>query len=415
MIGLMDCNNFFVSCERLFRPDLTRLPVLVLSSNDGCVISRSQEVKDMGISMGIPYFQIKDMCFRESITVFSSNFALYKDMSSRVMAALKDEFPILEKYSIDEAFFVVDDTYAVQDLEKVRARIIQKTGIPVSIGVAKTKTLAKVAAKIAKGKEGVFYLDESVRGPVLEMLPCGSVWGIGRKLSSSLAQMQVDTVGQFLNLDSTFVAQKFGLVGARLYAELQGDSIYSVGVPSDHEQESFMSTRSFGSVTHDKSVLKSAVSYHCMQVGEKLRARKQVGSRLTVIARGGRYGAFSHREGSISVDFTIPTNDVFEITKEALKLVDILYDSEIPYKKAGVIVGGILPLENVSCSLFSSENSEDNKKKLNSTIDVLNGRFGKSSVQIASALHTQVWKEKKNLLSKEYTTNWNDIPKVKAI
>ena len=415
MIGLMDCNNFFVSCERLFRPDLRNRPVAVLSSNDGCIVARSQEVKDLGISMGVPLFQVKDICKKHNIVLFSSNFKLYRDISSRVMSALKDEFEICEQYSIDESFFTISESATENDMEAVRARIMQKTGIPVSIGVAKTKTLAKIASTIAKKGTGVCMMNDSVWNASVKDMSCGSVWGIGRRISASLTRDGIYTISDLLTQDNAFIRSRFGVMGERVCMELRGTSAYPVGVSVDSFQESYASTRSFGKPVTSKLVLMSALSYHVEHIAEKLRMHNLVASIITIEIRGSRFGEYSHRKGTLSSVFSIPTSDTFVLTKEVEQLLDTLFDSEIPYKKAGVVVSGIAPESYAPVSLFGPDAKTLRTDSLSALSDSLNSRFGKGSLIHASTLGTEKWQEHKTHMSPEYTTSWSQIACIKAI
>lgn len=420
MIGLMDCNNFFVSCERLFRPDLRNRPVAVLSSNDGCIVARSQEVKDLGISMGVPYFQVQDICKKHDIVLFSSNFQLYRDISKRVMRALSDEFDNCEVYSVDEAFFGINEDSAL-GLEEIRRRIIQKTGIPVSIGIAPTKTLAKVANNIAKRgnvrltkshiSEGVCVLEMGEWRKMAEDVSCGSIWGIGRQTSAVLTQNGINTISEFLACDRSYVRRLLGVVGERVHMELQGVSVYALGELSGVEQESYTSTRSFHSTIQDKGVLMSALAYHVSEVAEKLRKDGCVGSRLTIIAKGSRFGDFSHRDGTMSTPLIIPTNDTFVLMKEARHLLDALYDATVPYKKAGVVIGGIEPQTMAESSLFTEDTRTQSLSFLE---DEINKKFGKGVLRHGATLGERKWQERKELKSPNYTTSWQEMAVVKA-
>ncbi len=436
MIGLIDCNNFFVSCERLFRPDLQKKPVAVLSSNDGCIVARSQEVKKLGIPMGVPYFQIKNMCKKEKITIFSSNFQLYRDISSRIMHVLKEEVQNIEVYSIDEAFFNVHTNVTEKEMAEMRMRVMQKTGIPVSIGVAHTKTRAKIANNIAKHRmrdgrltmsaigggeggeqeqeEGVCILDMTMWENIKNTLPCGNVWGIGRQTTAFLTSEKIETVGQLLACDRAFIKQSLGVVGERLCMELSGTSIYRVG-DSVHTQESYTSTRSFGKIIRDKETLISALSYHITHLAEKLRTQSEVASKISIVLQGSRYGAFSHREDILSTTLTMSTNDTTTLIREAQKLLIKLYDSEIPYKKAGIILSGILREEVTSRSLFDDHNTHEDRSVLNTVTDNINKKFGAHTLHFGVLYGTEKWKENKRLVSKEYTTKWSEICTVKAI
>ncbi len=414
MIGLMDCNNFFVSCERLFRPDLLGKPVAVLSSNDGCIIARSQEVKNLGVPMGIPYFEIQELCKKEKITLFSTNLTLYRDISIRVMNALREEFDVCEVYSVDEAFFEVTEALSVTELMDIRARIIQKTGIPVSIGIANTKTLAKVANGIAKKGIGVSVLTENEREMVIKDIPCGSIWGIGRQTSAFLTKAGIQTVGELLMLDSTYIRQSFGVVGERLCMELRGVSVYKIGDLVEDEQSSYTSSRSFGKPVMDKLVLMSALGHHIAHVAEKLRHDGCIASHITIVARASRFGSFSHREGGMSASLIVPTNDTFVLLHEASKLLDQLFDPEVPYKKAGVVLSGIQPEAMRTESLFTNPESEKKTSIINTITDALNNKFGSGTMRQAVTLGGEKWKERKNLKSPEYTTQWSEIACIKA-
>ncbi len=444
MIGLMDCNNFFVSCERLFRPDLAGKPVAVLSANDGCIVARSQEVKDMGIPMGAPLFQIQAQCKKENVTFFSSNFNLYRDISARVMSALRAECGEIEVYSIDEAFFWVPDSISETEIAHIRARIIQKTGIPVSIGVAKTKTLAKVANSIAKKRkdgrrpttniqngddvqltmlhiekeekmEGVCVMDKKLWEKTAKSMSCGSVWGIGRQTSAFLTKAGINTVGELLVQDQSFIKSNLGVVGERLVLELRGTPVSHLGDHGGAAQESFTSTRSFGKIVTDKLTLQSALGHHVAHVAEKLRERELVASTITVLARGSRFGDYAHREGVLTSALLIPTDDTFVLTKEAMRLLERLFDSEIPYKKAGVILGGIEPKHFVPASLFPEEKHDTKTSTLSVLSDTLNKRFGRDTIRPGITLGKEKWQEHTERLSPQYTTRWTEIARVKAM
>lgn len=410
----MDCNNFFVSCERLFRPDLAKKPVAVLSANDGCIVSRSEEVKEMGVPMGIPYFELKKEWKDRNITCFSSNFPLYRDISTRVMRILKEEFPSCVPYSIDEAFFDTDGAER-ERFEQARARILRETGIPVSIGVAETKTLAKIASKIAKKEDGVHILDRSRAYKTISAMPCGTVWGIGRKLTASLEREGVRTIGDLLLLDRAYVAQRLGVVGERLLMELSGTPVYAVHGGTHEEQASYMSTRSFGAIVRDKQALMSAIGHHISHLATKLRADGCAGTYLTVIARASRFGSFSHRRGSITRELKLPTNDTFVLMREASMALDRLFDSEIPYKKAGVVIGGIVPVAYVPQSLFETDALPASHDRVNGTVDTLNERFGKGTVRMAVELGSSSWREQRTMVSPAYTTKWSELRTVKAV
>jgi DNA polymerase V len=412
MIGLMDCNNFFVSCERLFRPDLQKKPVAVLSSNDGCIVARSQEIKDLGIPMGIPYFKVKDICEKEGAVLFSSNFTLYRDISARVMQTLASEVGPCEVYSIDEAFFEIEDDITEAEVLQIRARIMKNVGLPVSIGIASTKTLAKQASSIAKKGSGACILTPELWDEKQKDTLCGAIWGLGRQTSTKLSGMGVKTVAEFLALDRAVIRRHFGVGGERIYSELQGIAAYAVGESADDVQQSIMSSRSFEKTTKDLASLESAVAYHVSFAAEKLREKKLVATTMSVSILASRHGDFLLRNGYATITLAEPTAHTHELLKEALSQVRKLFDSEVPYKKAGVVLGGLMPESYTTGDLFSQESSAE-LGVVDSVTDMLNERFGHGTIHSGMILKNATRSSAK-LRSKEYTTRWKDIPSVKA-
>lgn len=412
MIGVLDCNNFFVSCERLFRPDIWRRPVAVLSSNDGCIVARSQEVKDLGIPMGVPYFQVKDICNKEKIVLFSSNFTLYRDISSRVMSTLRAQVGDCEVYSIDEAFFAVPDSTTEEDLASLRATIIEKTGIPVSIGVAATKTIAKLASKQAKKGSGVSILTGEDWKLLAASIPCSEVWGIGRQLSVRLREHGIDTVGDYQALSRPQVRKLFGVVGERMQSELTEVSVYQVGDGEHEPQQSVTSSRSFAKSVSKLSHLESVVSYHVAHVARKLREEGLLASRMSVYIRPSRHGDFAGTRGHKEIDFSYPSSSTRVLTRAALTAVREVYDSAVPYKKAGVVMGGLVPERYVPTPLFDSEVAGD-ERALDTLLDNVNARYGNETIHLASEGVGGSLASAK-LRSPAYTTRWSDIPTVSA-
>jgi DNA polymerase V len=409
--ALLDCNNFFVSCERLFRPDLVKRPVAVLSSNDGCVVARSQEVKDMGIPMGIPYFQVREVCEKEGVTLFSSNFTLYRDISARVMRTLKDEVGACEVYSVDEAFFELCDDVSENDITKIRERVLRDVGVPVSIGVGRTKTIAKEASHVAKENNGVCILTDEKWKEYAPQVACGRIWGVGRRTAEKFRAHDVHTAADVTALDRSFLESEFGVMGVRLWFELSGIPSSSRHAGED-ERGSITSTRSFAKKTYSLAPLESAVSYHVSYVAAKLRTEGLVTSRIIVMARAGRHSDFALRTGSIEVELSRPTADTATLLREALTALRNIYDPEVPYKKAGCIASGLMPAEHVSGTLFSDE--KDGDVLLDAKIDALNERFGRGIlVRAVETLHNG-WRSSTKLSSPPYTTNWNTLATVKA-
>ncbi len=412
MIGLMDCNNFFVSCERLFRPDLAKKPVAVLSSNDGCIVSRSQEVKDLGISMGIPYFEVKKVCENYGITLFSSNFPLYRDISTRVMQALSAELDSCDVYSIDEAFFSVPDSISEAEILHIRNTIMQKTGIPVSFGLGATKTIAKAASEYAKKGNGCFIMTTARWNSTAMELSCGTVWGIGRQTTRKLHEHGISTVDDFLKRGLTFARTLLGVHGERLFFELTGTSAHSGGEKNESEPQSLTSTRSFAKTTHTLSVLESAIGYHVAHLGEKLREIDCTASKMTILAAPSRFGDFECSEKTTSADFVCPTNDTALMLKIALKMLKGLYDTEIPYKKAGVMLSGISPASASSPALLDVIGDTDGE--VYRVVDSINAKFGNNTVRSGVIFDTDTWRESRMFKSPEYTTQWSEIASVKA-
>ncbi len=415
LVGLMDCNNFFVSCERLFRPDLRKVPVAVLSSHDGCVVARSEEVKRMDIPIGLPLFQVKQLVDTSAITFFSSNFSLYRDISSRVMATLMVEVGAAEVYSIDEAFFTVSETTTKEALVALRARIVQQTGIPVSIGVAPTKTLAKLASKIGKCTDGVAILKmEEWNNKMSINTRLGDVWNLGGATEKILRAHGIETPKAFMEAPQQWVSQQLGLSGRRVQDELCGVSIHSVSPNSATLRQSIASTRSFVTTKGNQSALEAAVTYHVTHVAEKLRTQKLFAQTMIVELRAGRYSDFAHKTGVRTISLPEPTNNTATLLKQALNAMRFMYDKTIPYKKAGVVVSGLLPETVVQRSLFGETGEVCTESAaLDQVVDTLNKRFGPQTVRHGTLLDMRP-KTNANACSPHYTTVWKDIPMVAA-
>jgi DNA polymerase V len=413
-VGLLDCNNFFVSCERLFRPDLQNVPVAVLSSNDGCVVARSQEVKDFGIAMGVPYFQVKDICDKEKIVLFSGNLTLYRDISARVMEVLADEVGHAEVYSIDEAFFKMPEDTTVEDIQKIRDRVMRDVGVPVSVGVASTKTLAKHASSIGKKQDGAFLLTDEDWHHRAQSVPCGAVWGLGAQTTTKLSTMGIKTVSEFLSLSISDIRRHFGVSAERVYQELKGKSIFVVGDSKQAKQKSIMSTGSFSKTTTDIADLESAVAKHVVSIAKKLRDKKMLCTAMNVQIQTDRFGDFFMQGDSVEVILSEPSADTQLLLSRALDQVRNMYKEGIPYKKAGVSVSKIIPEAYRTQTLFSKQEDVEKDVKLDSVTDAINDRFGGAVIQTASILKNGV-QGKSSLRSPSYTTSWEDIPSVYAI
>ncbi len=413
-IGLLDCNNFFVSCERLFRPDLLNKPVIVLSGNDGCVVARSNEIKKMGIKMGVPHFKIKNELKAANVAIFSSNFSLYQDVSARVMQVLQEEVSQVEQYSIDEAFFAVDGgSYEeiIQTLSNIKKVVEQKVGIPVSVGAAKTKTIAKYASAKEKQGSGVCFLADKHWQAEIAHIPIYEIWGVGAQVNKKMTSHSIFTVKDFLDADKARVDKIFGIGGLRLRDELSEVSIHKIG-SMRASQQSIMSTRSFSQTTNDKNVLMDSLAYHVAHAAEELRKLNLKTKHVNVIARASRYSDWALRTGSADVVLDEPTNDTRVLLSEVRRLLDTFFDAEVPYKKAGVVFSLLTDANIEQLNLFTSTKKSDNA--VMSMIDMLNKKFGKATIGIGLKSQTDMWQSSKKYLSPQYTTKWSDIAIVKG-
>ena len=422
LIGLLDCNNFFVSCERLFRPDLQSTPVVVLSGNDGCVVARSNEVKALGIPMGVPYFQVKAELTQAQVAVFSSNFTLYRDISARVMQALKTEVVALEVYSVDEAFFsLTASSVQAAEIEAVRIKqvIERQIGVPVSIGVANSKTIAKYASEVAKqkaktqGGPGVACITGADWVAAQAGIAVQEIWGIGSGMSASLRQHDMHTVADFLAANRSQIISIFGVLGARLYDELSEQAVWSIGGRAKGTQKSHMSTRSFAHTTSSKPVVFDAIAYHVGQVAADMRADGMAASTLQVLAKPSRHSDWVLYPGTAVVTLDVPTNDTRLLLTYARELLDIFFDDAVPYKKAGVIVSGLVPTEHIQPTLFAGD-TKVTPDPMMAVMDGLNARFGTHTVTVGGQRQAAAWQPKTDWLSPQYTTKWSDIASVEA-
>jgi len=415
-IGVIDCNNFFVSCERLFRPDLRNKPVLVLSSNDGCVVARSQEVKDMGITMGVPYFQIKDIVKKANVTVFSSHFALYRDISTRVFSVVKLLLPDKQQYSIDEAFFTFEvESVAVAEteLQRIKSRVERSVGIPVSIGLARTKTQAKYANRLAKKAGDVTILSPEAWSALGPQILLADLWGVGRRMVVRYRDAQLVTVSDLLAAPRPRIDVLFGIAGLRLQAELAGQVMYPVE-KNDTLQKSIMSSRSFKTATSSLAVLKDAVAYHVRHAAEELRHLGLFAGSLSVSIHPSRHGDYVLRGGTLQVLLNIPTADTALLMKSAMQLVEQLFEPDVPYKKAGILLSQLTSNTVVQTTLFESLTASPKTTMLMQTMDTLNAKFGRDMLQFGRHTAAQTWSAGRSELSPAYTTNWSAVPVVRC-
>ena len=410
MIGLADCNNFYASCERVFNPQIKRKPIVVLSNNDGCVIARSNEAKALNIKMGEPAFKIKLLFNKHKVHVFSTNFALYGDLSERVMNTLKSEISRVEIYSIDEAFLDFSDLCSFDRALSIRKKVKKWTGIPISIGIAPTKTLAKVANHIAKKstKDGVFILRKSDIVRYLQYLPIEDVWGIGRKNAFKLKQYGVYTALDFRNLNTDWLRKNFSINGVRLQKELRGEICYELEFQKN-KKKNICTSRSFGKETNEYNIIRQAVSNFANTCAIKLRKEAGCCYKVSVFLMTNRYkpNVLQHYP-YITLNFQTPTSDSFEIVSKANIALKNIYRDKCIYKKAGVIVQNIVSAKEVQTSLFDTINRKK-RNKLMCSIDKINMLMGRDKIRLAAQGFDRKWKLQQEKLSPCYTTRFSDI------
>lgn len=420
MFALVDCNNFYASCERVFQPWLNGVPVVVLSNNDGCVIARSNEAKALGIKMGAPAFEIEELVRKNKVNVFSSNYVLYGDMSRRVMSILSQFTPEIEVYSIDEAFLNLNG-FDIFDIEaygrKIAYTTTKNTGIPVSVGIAPTKTLAKVANKIAKknqDQKGVFVLNNKTAiSKALAEFPVGDVWGIGRQYSKFLNKYSIFSALDFVNANKEWIRKNMSVVGLRTMEELQGyPRIDLETTPPD--KKAICTSRSFGSMLSEYEPIAEAVANFAASCAAKLRKQKSCAAMLIVFIHTNQFRKdLKQYAQNILVSLPVASNSSMELIKYAEIGLKAIFKKGYLYKKAGVIVSDIIPEANIQTSLFDNVN-RDNQKKVMQVIDKLNSKMGKDKVRIAQQGFSRKWKLRQEKLSPCYTTKMSDILIVKT-
>ncbi len=416
-IGLVDCNSFYVSCERLFNPRIRKKPVVVLSNNDGCIISRSNEAKALGIKMGEPYFKAKDIIVKNKVEVFSSNYSLYGDLSRRVMRTLKRFNAEIEVYSIDEAFIDLSN-FPDFEVEKVgreiRETVLQWTGIPTSIGIAKTKTLSKVANHIAKKKQsgvtsliGIENLD-----PILEKVEINDIWGVGRQLTKFYQKNGIYNAKQLKNKSNTWIKKCSNVLSSRTAMELRGIPCIDLET-TQTKRKSCVVSRSFGKRIEKFQELKEAVANYCLNASEKIRSESLVAKAITVFVRTSPFQRdYGYYSNSKTIDFPIATNSSLETVKTAVSILESIFRNGYRYQKAGVMLTG-LRNDDGRKNLFSSEKDEKIKSLMQS-IDNTNYRYGRSTLSLASAGVHKKWNMRREYSSKIDTADFYCLPTIRA-
>ena len=412
VFALIDCNAFYVSCERVFNPKLNNKPVVALSNNDGCIIARSKEAKALGIKMGVPLFKVKDIVERENVIVFSSNYTLYADMSRRVMNIISEFTPSIEVYSIDEAF--IELTNMNVDYESyarhMRKVILQYTGIPVSIGIASTKTLTKVANHIAKDDEsleGVCSLIQHENlDQVLEDTNVADVWGVGRQLSKKLIANGIFNAKLLKNCEDAWVRKMMSVNGLKTVSELREISCLDLEETSA-TRKSCCTTRSFGKPLVNLDDIEQAVTTFARRATERIRGENLTASTVSVFLRTNPFDRNRYYSNSSTTTLRYPTYDTVQIVKTALQLTKIIFRENYKYKKAGVLLSGFYEKGTETKDLFSE--ARYRSPKLMSAVDQINERYGSDTIQIATECQMGKWKQKRKNCTQSYTTQLDNV------
>lgn len=414
--SLVDCNSFYVSCELLFRPDLRGRPVVSLSNNDGCVVSRNNEAKALGIAMGQPYFQLRDLLEHHGLIAFSSNYALYGNLSARVMSVLRDLAPRIEVYSIDEAFLDLTGLREPLPLygRRVKAEVQRLTGIPVGVGIAPTKTLAKLANWCAKKhtRSGVVDLTDPARQEkLLRLAPVGEVWGIGRKLSAKLEAMNVATAWDLAQQDPAFIRKAFNIVVEKTVRELRGESCFPLG-DGPEPKKMIACSRSFSERVTDLEQLREAVASYTSRAAEKLRAQGDYCRLLQVYIRTSGFNPGEPHYGrTASVPLPCPSHDTRDLVQAALAGLESIYRPGYRYQKAGVMLLEFVSPGQIQDDLFAPA-PRPGSEALMATLDKINARMGRGTVRLARVPAAPGWGMRQELKSPGYVSRWNELRRV---
>lgn len=424
IILLVDCNSFFCSCERLFRPDLVGKPVGVLSNNDGCFVSRSKELKALGIPMAAPFFEYKKVCEKNNAFVFSSNFSLYTNISDRVMRTLAEFSDELEVYSVDEAFLNLKGFKESKNFPTLESYLLhikkvveQNTGIPVSVGAGPTKTLAKVANQMAKDQEsrgGVMSLmDPYVRDKALANFEIDDIWGIGRALAPRLRLLGINTAKDLRDYSNEkHLLKKFSIVELYRQKELQGIQKFALD-RSSKGKKSILCSRSFGGAVKSLQELKAAVAHHVASATEKLRRQKSLCKTVRIFIRTNRFKSSEQYYGSKYLTLNMATSDTRKIMDAAMKLLEEIYIKGHEYKKAGVLLSDLVDGAHAQLNLFETVDSLKTQNLMKS-IDLINAKAGHETIKFAiTSTPKRAWKMNQNLKSPRYVSGWSELPKVK--
>ena len=420
MIALIDCNNFFASCEQVFQPQLVGKPLVVLSNNDGNVIARSSEAKKLGIGMGVLTGSIREFVLSDELQIRSSNYALYGDMSSRIMDILEELLPRIERYSIDEAFADVSGLSRERLLELfhiVRHRVQRHTGIQVSIGVARTKTLAKAANRLAKYHPelaGVCVGTETESfGKTLEQMETRDVWGIGGKISKKLSEFGIDNAKQLRDADPVWIKRQFSVVLMRTVLELRGESCLKLEEPEE-SRKSLMCGRSFGKPLNELEDIRPALTHFVQNAVSRLWKYKQATSAITVYLSTNSFRKnITQRSVSVSVELEA-TNNLIQLNAAAQRGLEQIFKSGFEYHKVGVLFHDFISVKNIPATLFETKSSVQASQELMGVVKKINQKFGRYTVASASVSGSSDWKARSKYRSPAFTTCWNELPLVQA-
>ena len=415
MFALVDCNNFYASCERVFDPSLCGCPVVVLSNNDGCIVARSSEAKALGIPMGVPFHEWESFILRKRVQVRSSNYALYGDMSHRIMRVLAQSVPQVEVYSIDEAFLSFSSfrSSVISDIAgELRRRVLQWTGIPVSIGIGPTKTLAKVCNKLAKkgaGIEGVLNWREEPRGEaLLGELDVEDVWGVGRRIGKALKGMNVLTALDLKQMDPERIRRRFSVCLMRTVLELGGTSCYPLG-EGPAARQSIVCSRTFRCPVAEYAALREAVSAYITVAAEKLRRDHSLARMVHVFLMTNPFQQQQEQYANSAVrTLPVPTAYTPDLLRAALDGLAEIYRSGYHYKRTGVMLAEIVPDSPVQTDLFAPDSSKS--ERLMKTVDRINAEWGQDTILFAASGIQRDWKMRQRHLSRRYTTCWDELP-----
>ncbi|MBU6454964.1 MAG: Y-family DNA polymerase [Cyanobacteria bacterium REEB67] len=417
--ALVDCNNFYVSCERVFNPKLAGKPVVVLSNNDGCVVARSNEAKAIGVKMGVPYFKVAHLEKEQGLIARSSNYPLYGDMSARVMRILSQYAPRQEVYSIDECFLLVGGMSEFENTAReIRATVQQSLGLPICVGIAPTKTLAKLSNAVAKSTGslgGVFdyaSVSETKQTRILRAIPVRDVWGVGRKLAEKFIAMGITTALDLRESDAEQMGKQFSVVTKRTITELRGTPC--VGMEAMGEaRKHIVSSRSFGRAVYTLEELEEAVTAYASKACEKLRRDQSVAGEISVVIRTSAYADDSFAQSG-EVVFDSATDDTMVIVRHAMQALRDAYKPGYAYQKAGVTLGRVTPREGRQISLFSQPEQNEKSEKMMKALDAANAKWGRGTIFLAGEGVEKSWKMKAEHKSPAYTSSWLELPRVRT-